>query len=85
MTEQPTPVRLLLSFPGSRTYAHDTVLPADWYEDSRFDGLKDYALHQLLPEAQVAAGLSLRLEFPDGATGVTADAIGLEQGLPTDD
>ncbi|MGW3272256.1 hypothetical protein ACWDFH_12390 [Streptomyces kronopolitis] len=80
--EQPTPVRLMLSFPGSGQYAHEAELPADWYLDSRYSGLTDYTQHQLLPEALFAAGLKVKLEFPEGATGVTADAIQAGQELP---
>ncbi|WP_328749360.1 MULTISPECIES: hypothetical protein [unclassified Streptomyces] len=79
---QPTPVRLMLSFPGSQEYAHDTELPADWYLDSRYSGLSDYAQHQLLPQALAAAGLKMALEFPEGVSGVTADAIRMGQELP---
>lgn len=82
--ERPTPLRLLLSFPGSRTYAHEVELPADWYLDSRYSGLNDYVTHQVLPEALMAAGLKVELNFPEGASGVTADAIRGAQELTTD-
>ncbi|MGW1180197.1 hypothetical protein [Streptomyces drozdowiczii] len=78
--EQPVRVRLLVSVPESRTYAYDTVLPADWYLDRRFSGLKEYTQHRLLPAAH--AGLrSWCLQFPDGATGVTADVLDLDREL----
>lgn len=79
--DEPTPIRLNLSFPGSRVYAHDTELPADWYLDSRYGSLGDYVKHQVLPNALAEAGLKVDLVFPAGATGVTADAIEAQQGF----
>lgn len=77
--EQPTRVDLKLSFPGSRTYTYETELPADWHLDS--DGLDDYVQHHLLPQALAEAGLKVGIVFPEGATGITADAVRLKQEL----
>ncbi|WP_406422740.1 hypothetical protein OH809_10035 [Streptomyces sp. NBC_00873] len=83
MKQRPTPVRLVLNFPGSQPYAHDAVVPADWYLDSRYDGLSEYVQHQILPEALAAAGLTIGLKFPEGVGGVTADAVRMAYELPT--
>ncbi|WP_411087836.1 hypothetical protein [Streptomyces sp. 061-3] len=78
--EAPMRVRLLVSVPESRTYRYDTVLPADWYLDSRFSGLKEYTQHRLLPAIYAGLG-SWCLQFPEGATGVTADVLTLREML----
>ncbi|MET7631805.1 hypothetical protein ABZS53_15315 [Streptomyces sp. NPDC005499] len=76
--EAPIPVRLLLSFPGSRQQAHAVELPADWYFDPGSKGsLVAYTLQQLLPQALLEAGLTVQLELPQGVAGVTADAAWL--------
>ncbi|MFE4527151.1 hypothetical protein ACFRMO_08125 [Streptomyces anulatus] len=65
-TEQPTPVRLTVLFPGAKPFTHDTEVPADWVRRCGHADVDDYVSDELVPEALIAAGLYCQVNFPDG-------------------
>ncbi|MFJ4739116.1 hypothetical protein [Streptomyces sp. NPDC088775] len=75
--ERPTPLALVLNFPGGRRYVHDTELPADWHPGASPGDVGEYVQY-LLADALEAAGVTYSVCFPEL---VDADVAGALQAL----